>query len=79
MIDTLVGLVARRDGWAYLELFVGATLESAAFLEFLVPGETLAILGGFLAELGVLDLLLTIGVVAGGAVVGDNIGYELGR
>jgi undecaprenyl-diphosphatase len=60
-------------------LFLGAALESAAFLGFLVPGETIVILGGVLAHAGLLDLPETIVVVVSGAIIGDSIGYELGR
>jgi membrane protein DedA with SNARE-associated domain len=60
-------------------LFLGAALESAAFLGFLVPGETIVIAGGVLASFGVLDLRDTLVVAVTGAIVGDNVGYVLGR
>jgi len=44
-----------------------------------MPGETVVFLGGFLASQGVLDLKLLIPLVAGAAILGDSIGYELGR
>ena len=55
------------------------SLESAAFLGFLMPGEALVFLGGCLASQGVLDLKLLIPLVAAAAILGDSIGYELGR
>lgn len=60
-------------------VFLGATLESAAFLGFLVPGESLVLFAGFLAWAGLLELPALIVVVAAGAIVGDSIGYQLGR
>jgi undecaprenyl-diphosphatase len=60
-------------------LFLGAALESAAFLGFLVPGETIVILGGVLASAGVLKLPETLAVAVAGALIGDNIGYYLGH
>jgi membrane protein DedA with SNARE-associated domain len=45
----------------------------------LVPGEALALASGVLAQSGALDLGGVVAAVAIGAVVGDNIGYELGR
>jgi membrane protein DedA with SNARE-associated domain len=54
-------------------------LESAAFLGFFVPGETIVILAGVLCSMGVLDLPQTVIVATTGAIVGDSIGYELGR
>jgi undecaprenyl-diphosphatase len=60
-------------------LFVFATLESAAFVGMVVPGDTVAILAGVLVWAGLLDLPETLAVAAAGAALGDSIGYELGR
>jgi membrane protein DedA with SNARE-associated domain len=79
MLDALIGVVAGLGRWAYAVIFVGAALESAAFIGFVVPGETLVILGGFLAAAGVLELPPLIAAVSLGGIVGDSIGYELGR
>ena len=79
LLDFLVGLVERLGHWGYVIIFLGATLESAAFVGFVVPGESLVLVAGFLAAVGVLDLAPVLVVVALGAVIGDSIGYELGR
>jgi undecaprenyl-diphosphatase len=79
LIDHLFEFFWRVGHWSYLLLFLGAALESAAFLGFLVPGETIVILGGVLASTGVLDLPQTLAIVASGAIIGDNVGYYLGR
>ncbi len=55
------------------------SLESAAFLGFFMPGEAIVFLGGFLASQGVLDVKLLVPLVAVAAILGDSIGYELGR
>jgi len=60
-------------------LFLGAALESAAFLGFLVPGETIVVAGGILASFGLLELPATVTVAVAGALTGDNVGYWLGR
>jgi hypothetical protein len=75
------GLAAhqRLGHWGYLVIFLGAMLESAAFLGLLIPGESLVLVAGFLAAQRVLDLDALIWVVAHGATLGDSIGYELGR
>ncbi len=65
--------------WAYLAIFLVVSLESAAFLGFLMPGEAIVFLGGFLASQGDLDTRLLIPLVAVAAILGDSIGYELGR
>jgi len=60
-------------------VFLGAALESAVFLGFLVPGETIVVSAGILASFGVLSLPETLVVAVVGAVAGDNAGYWLGR
>ncbi|MEP7328695.1 MAG: DedA family protein, partial [Betaproteobacteria bacterium] len=79
MLDYLIHLVDRLGHWGYLILFVGAMLESAAFLGVIVPGESLVLVAGFFAAQGLFDLGDLIVVVAIGATLGDSIGYELGR
>jgi membrane protein DedA with SNARE-associated domain len=44
-----------------------------------VPGETALIAAGALAAQGRLDIALVIGLAATAAIVGDNIGYVIGR
>ncbi len=44
-----------------------------------IPGETALIAGGVLASQGKLDIALVIVLAAAGAIVGDNIGYLIGR
>ena len=44
-----------------------------------VPGETALITASVLAERGKLSLPLVILVAASAAIVGDNLGYVLGR
>ena len=79
MLDYLVNLVSRFGHWSYFSISIGAALESAAFFGLFVPGESLVLVTGFLASQGVLDLEVSIWAVALGAVIGDSIGYEMGR
>jgi len=79
VLDSLLATVSRLGHWSYLLIGLGATLESAAFVGLLVPGETLVIFSGFLAAQGLLELGDLIVVVTAGAILGDSIGYELGR
>jgi membrane protein DedA with SNARE-associated domain len=67
-------LPATRIAYALLALLVGG--ESAGIP---LPGETALITGSILASQGKLWLPLVIAVAAAAAIVGDNIGYELGR
>lgn len=79
MLEHLIDLAGRLGHWGYVLIFLGATLESAAFLGLVVPGESLVIVAGFLAAQGWLDLDVLIVTVALGATLGDSIGYEMGR
>lgn len=79
MLQYLIDLITRLGNWGYLVIFLGAALECAAFLGVVVPGESLVLVAGFFAHRHVLDLDEVILVVVAGAIVGDNIGYELGR
>jgi membrane protein DedA with SNARE-associated domain len=60
---------------------VGALVfaEDALFIGFVLPGETAAVLGGVVASHGHVALWLMIAVVIAAAVVGDSVGYEVGR
>jgi membrane-associated protein len=62
--------------WTYAFLFGVAALDVVFPL---VPSETSVILAGVLASTGDLVLLAVILVAAGGAVLGDNTAYWIGR
>jgi len=65
--------------WGYLAIFLAAFLESSAFMGLLVPGESIVVLAGFLSANGYLELGNCIVVIALGAVLGDSVGYSLGK
>ena len=62
--------------WTYAYLFAVSAID--AFFP-LVPSETSVIATGVLAASGDLVLPLVILVAAGGAILGDNISYFIGR
>jgi membrane protein DedA with SNARE-associated domain len=76
VVDAFQGL---SSPWAYVVIAALALLESAAFLGFVVPGETALIFSGFLASQGRLSITILAVVAAAGAIAGDSIGYTLGR
>ena len=53
--------------------------EDAIFVGFVLPGETAAILGGVAANQGHVPLAAVLAVVVCAAIVGDSVGYEIGR
>jgi membrane-associated protein len=76
VIDTLIGFVA---AYGYPVLFLGIMLENAGIP---LPGETALLVAGYLASPeggGHLHLWAVIGVAFAAAVIGDNLGYLLGR
>ncbi|MCU1692722.1 MAG: associated protein [Frankiales bacterium] len=53
--------------------------EAAVFVGFVLPGETAVVLGGVLASQGRLSLPTLLVLVVVSAVVGDSVGYEVGK
>lgn len=53
--------------------------EAAVFIGFVLPGETVVLLGGVLASTGRISLSVLLVVVVLSAVLGDSAGYEVGR
>lgn len=51
----------------------------ALFVGFVIPGETAAVLGGVVASRGQLELWTMAVVVVLAAVLGDSLGYEIGK
>ncbi|MGI8613088.1 MAG: DedA family protein [Nocardioidaceae bacterium] len=52
--------------------------EDALFVGFLLPGETVAILGGVAASMGHVNVWLIGAVVVLAAIAGDTVGFEIG-
>ena len=53
--------------------------EAAAFVGFVLPGETSLLIGGVLAHSKVWPLWLFILCAIIGAIAGDSVGYEVGK
>ncbi|MDX6512267.1 MAG: hypothetical protein QOE36_1771 [Gaiellaceae bacterium] len=76
MTAPLFSLLNVPAGIGYPLLFILVGAESAGAL---VPGETALIVTAVLASQGRLSLPLVIGIAAGAAILGDNLGYLIGR
>jgi membrane protein DedA with SNARE-associated domain len=72
-IESLLSLIAH---YGYLLVFLGVLLESMGVP---VPGETVLIAAGVLAQRGTLNVVPTMLVAASGAIIGDQLGYFIGR
>ncbi len=53
--------------------------EDALFVGFVLPGETVAVLGGVAAKLGHVPLWGVLLTVIAAAIAGDSVGYQIGR
>jgi membrane protein DedA with SNARE-associated domain len=62
--------------WGYGAIFGAMLLENAGLP---LPGETVTLLGGYAAGSGQLNVLGVMAAAAGGAILGDNLGYWVGR
>lgn len=64
---------------AYLVVFALVFAEDAIFVGFVIPGETAAVLGGVLANQGKADIWIMAPLIVVAAILGDTVGYEIGR
>lgn len=72
-LDTIREIAHQYGYWA---VFFGITLENAGVP---LPGETITLVGGFLAGSGELGYWPVLGSAIVGAILGDNFGYWIGR
>ncbi len=80
MVQWVVDHVLRADAWiVYAVVGLVVFAEDALFVGFVVPGETAAIIGGVTASVGHTTLWAVIAVVVLAAVIGDSVGYEVGK
>ncbi len=72
-MDRILALISH---YGYLVILFGVMLESTGVP---LPGETILLAAGVLVQRGHMDLGYTIAFGIAGAVVGDQIGYWVGR
>jgi membrane protein DedA with SNARE-associated domain len=76
LVDRILGL----HGWAVLAVvFLAPALEASAFLGVVVPGEIAVLLGGVLAFEHRAPLPAVLAFAVTGAIIGDSVGYLVGR
>ena len=72
-LDRMLDLFER---YGYFVIFVPVMLETAGVP---LPGETILLLAGVAASAGRIDPWIAIAVGSAAAIIGDNIGYAIGR
>lgn len=75
----MVPILALPAWLALVAVFALPALEASAFVGFVFPGETALVLGGVLASRGHLPLGAVLAAGIGGAIIGDTVGYVIGR
>jgi len=72
-------LLALNGTLVLLAVFLLPALESSVFLGFVIPGETAVVIGGVTAYNGTNPLWAVVLTAVAGAVIGDSIGYAVGK
>jgi membrane protein DedA with SNARE-associated domain len=72
-LNRLLDLFGR---YGYFVIFVPVMLETAGLP---LPGETILLLSGVASSTGRIDPWIAIAVGSAAAIIGDNIGYAIGR
>lgn len=73
---SLENLEEIAHNYGYWAIFIGIALENTGIP---IPGETITIIGGFLAGSQDLNYWIVLASATSGAVLGDNFGYWIGR
>ena len=73
------GLLGVPSIWVYLIVAALVFSEDALFVGFVIPGETAAVLGGVDASRGHVSVAVMTALVVLAAIVGDSVGYEVGK
>ncbi|MBP6858216.1 MAG: bifunctional DedA family/phosphatase PAP2 family protein [Candidatus Pacebacteria bacterium] len=69
--------IVSQGGYAFL--FITTTLEGIPVFGALIPGHVAIVFSGFLVRIEVLNLWWVLGLAAVGAIIGDYIGFKIGR
>lgn len=73
-------LTTALTGWlGYALLFVVVFAETGLLVGFFLPGDSLMFTVGVVAGAGKLDIVLVNLVLMAAAIIGDGVGYALGR
>ncbi|MGZ8179263.1 DedA family protein [Williamsia sp. SKLECPSW1] len=80
MIDALVQWLLGLPPWVALVMaFLFPALEASIFVGVVIPGEIAVLIAGVIASGGRLQLWEVLVVAIAGAILGDFVGFEVGR
>ncbi len=72
-------IVENSHHYGYVTAFLAALLETIFIIGLFLPGSTIILFLGLLAAQGHLKIEILFLLAVGGAVLGDNVNYFLGR
>ena len=76
-IVNYIEIGATHGGYTFL--FLISIIEAIPIIGATVPGHTAVIVSGFLARIGIFNLWIVIILASLGAIIGDMIGFHLGK
>lgn len=76
LLQDIVRLLIDIGPWV---VFAIALVETAAFVGLLIPAEATVIVAAFLADRGIFEVEAILAAALGGGLLGDQLGYFLGR
>lgn len=76
-IVNYIELGATHGGYTFL--FLISIIEAIPLFGTIVPGHTAVIVSGFLAKIGIFNIWIVIILASFGAILGDMVGFYLGR
>jgi membrane protein DedA with SNARE-associated domain len=80
IVDRLLDwLMPLFSNWGYLIVFTGVFLESIFLTGWIAPGTTVILIGSFFASQGDLNIYMIWVTSVVAALLGDNVGYFIGR
>ncbi len=74
---THIESIVTQGGYTFL--FITTLLEGLPLIGMAIPGHITVIVGGFLSKIGVLNIYYVLAVSIAGAILGDYVGFLLGR
>lgn len=79
MLELLQRVGEQVGGWLYVIAGFLVFAEAALMVGVVFPGETALLVAGLAAHQGYIGLWPMLAVAVGAAVLGDSVGYEVGR
>ena len=79
MLGFLQQIGAQVGAWFYVIAGGLAFAEAAVMVGLVLPGETALLVAGLAAHQQWIGLWPMVGVAVGSAILGDSVGYEIGR